>query len=67
MVVSGNKPRAGPSPLRLPPPRETARAPLRPAERARVALRFAVGSLAGALFVPVGAALALRHRLRARS
>ena len=34
--VSGNKPRAGPSPLRLPPPREDARAPLRPAERARV-------------------------------
>ena len=67
VVVSGNKPGAGLSPLRLPPPRETARAPLRPAERARVALRFAVGSLAGALFVPVGAALALRHRLRARS
>jgi MPBQ/MSBQ methyltransferase len=67
VVVSGNKPGAGPSPLGLPPPRETARAPLRPAERARVALRFAVGSLAGALFVPVGAALALRHRLRARS
>ncbi len=59
--------RPGPSPLPLGPLRDTARAPAGPAERARFALRFAVGSLAGALFLPLGAALALRHRLRARS
>jgi len=32
----------------------------------RSALRFAGGSLAGALFVPLAAALALRHRLQER-
>jgi len=67
VVVSGRKPEAGPSPLPVGPLRDTARAPTGPAERARFALRFAVGSLAGALFLPLGAALALRHRLRARS
>jgi MPBQ/MSBQ methyltransferase len=67
VVVSGRKPAPGPSPLRLGPPRETVRAPMRPAERARFVLRFVAGSLAGVLFVPLGAALALRHRLRARA
>ena len=61
------KPAPGPSPLPLGPLRDTARAPAGLAERARFALRFAVGSLAGARFIPLGAALALRHRLRARS
>jgi hypothetical protein len=32
----------------------------------RTALRFAAGSFAGALFVPLAAALALRHRLQER-
>ncbi len=67
VVAAGRKPAPGPSPLRLGPPRETVRAPMRPAERARFALRFVAGSLAGAVFVPLGAALALRHRLRARA
>jgi hypothetical protein len=39
---------------------------MRPADRVRTALRFGAGSLAGALFVPLGAALALRHRLQER-
>jgi MPBQ/MSBQ methyltransferase len=66
VAVSGHKPAAGESALRPPAPRETARAPMRPVERARFALRFALGSLAGLVFVPLGAALALRHRLRTR-
>ena len=66
LAVSGRKPAPGRSPLAPPAPAERALAPMRPAERVRSALRFGVGSLAGALFVPLGAALALRHRLRAR-
>ncbi len=64
VAVSGVKPQAGASPLRLPAPAERVRAPTGPAGRLRVASRFAAGSLAGALFVPLAAALALRHRLR---
>jgi MPBQ/MSBQ methyltransferase len=61
VAVSGRKPAAGASPLALPRAAEPARAGL-----ARSALRFAGGSLAGALFVPLAAALALRHRLQER-
>jgi MPBQ/MSBQ methyltransferase len=64
VAVSAIKPRPGPSPLRLPPPSETAGAPLGPAGRLRASLRFAAGSLAGALFVPLAAVLALRRRVR---
>jgi MPBQ/MSBQ methyltransferase len=63
VAVSGRKPAPGRSPLALPPPAETA---LAPGGRVRSALRFAAGSLAGALFVPIAAALALRHRLEER-
>ena len=66
VAVSGAKPEPGPSPLPLPPPAETVRAPAGAAGRVRASLRFAGGSLAGALFVPLAAALALRHRLRER-
>jgi MPBQ/MSBQ methyltransferase len=61
VAASGRKPAAGSSPLALPPPAEAAGA-----GRIRSALRFAGGSLAGALFVPLAAVLALRHRLRER-
>jgi MPBQ/MSBQ methyltransferase len=66
VAVSGRKPAPGPSPLVLPPPAERLLAPVRPSERLRAALRFGAGALAGALFVPLGAALALRHRFRER-
>lgn len=66
VAASGRKPAAGTSPLVLPPPAEALGAPAGPGARVRSALRFAGGSLAGALFVPLGAALALRHRLRQR-
>jgi MPBQ/MSBQ methyltransferase len=61
VAVSGRKPAAGPSPLALPPPAEAI-----PAGPVRSALRFAGGSLAGALFVPLAATLALRERLQRR-
>ena len=51
---------------RCPPPDEAHAAPAGPVARVRAALRFAGGSLAGALFVPLAAVLALRHRLQER-
>jgi MPBQ/MSBQ methyltransferase len=66
VAVSGVKRAAGASPLPPAPPRESVRAPAGAAGRLRVASRFAAGSLAGALFVPLAAALALRERLRRR-
>jgi MPBQ/MSBQ methyltransferase len=66
VAVSGVKPAPGPSPLRLPPPAEDLRAPMTLRDRARFAGRFALGSLAGAAFVPLGAVLALRARLARR-
>ena len=62
VAVSGTKPRPGPSALRPSRPPEAVRARIGP----RTALRFVAGSLAGALFVPLAAALALRHRLEER-
>ena len=41
-------------------------APLTLAGRARFAARFVLGSAAGLVFVPIGAALALRARLARR-
>ena len=64
LAVSGRKPAPGSSPLELPPPAERVRAPMRPTDRARAALRFGVGSLSGAVFLPLAAVLALRHRIQ---
>jgi MPBQ/MSBQ methyltransferase len=58
IAIAGRKPSAGTSPLRLPPPREHARERLGPGRLAR----FALGSLAGAAFVPVALWFSLRAR-----
>jgi MPBQ/MSBQ methyltransferase len=63
LAVSGRKPAPGRSPLRLPPLAERVHAPQRPAGRVRSVLRFGIGSLSGAMFLPLAAMLALRHRL----
>jgi MPBQ/MSBQ methyltransferase len=63
VAVAGTKPAPGPSPLALAEPAERVDAPLTPRARLRFAARFALGSLAGLAFVPLGAALALRARL----
>jgi MPBQ/MSBQ methyltransferase len=68
VAVAGVKPAPGPSPLaaRLGPPAEDLAAPLDRAGRVRVAARFAAGSLAGAAWIPIAAALTLRARLAER-
>jgi len=66
-AVAGVRAPDGPPPLRLGPPAEQLGAPLGPAARMRAVARFAVGSLAGAVFVPVAAALTLRRRLDRRA
>jgi MPBQ/MSBQ methyltransferase len=67
VAVSGVKPTPGPSPLPYVAAVEDVHRPLGAAERARVAARFVLGSAAGALFVPIGAALALRARVARRA
>ncbi len=67
LAIAGTKPAAGPSPLRLPALRERVDEPMTPARRLRFAARFLAGSAAGAAFVPIAAALALRERLGRRS
>ncbi|HEX2103812.1 MAG TPA: methyltransferase domain-containing protein [Solirubrobacteraceae bacterium] len=62
IAVAGTKPAAGPSALELPPPREQVDERLGPGRLAR----FAVGSLAGAAFVPVALWFTLRQRLGRR-
>ncbi len=62
VAVAGTKPAAGPSPLVLPAPAEQLDAPLGARERLRVAVRFALGSLAGLAFVPIAVAMTLRAR-----
>jgi hypothetical protein len=42
------------------------RAPLGPLARVRVAARFALGSLAGAAFIPIALAMTLRARIQGR-
>ena len=56
IAVSGTKPAPGPSPAQLPPREEP------PAGRVRFAVRFLLGSAAGAAFVPIAAVLSLRAR-----
>jgi MPBQ/MSBQ methyltransferase len=56
LAVSGVKPAPGPSPAVGAPVAEA------PVSRLRFALRFVVGSAAGALFVPIAAFLALKRR-----
>jgi MPBQ/MSBQ methyltransferase len=67
LAIAGRKPSPGASPLALAPAAaESAAEPFTPLRAARFALRFVLGSLAGALFVPVGLVLNLRAR-RARA
>ena len=66
VAVAGTKRGAGPSPLALAPPAEELRAPLSVRGRARVAARFAAGSLAGLAFVPIALLMTLRARLERR-
>src|SRR5215217_6726105 len=62
VAVTGTKARPGPPALPPSAPSETVRGRI----GLRPVLRFAAGSLVGALFVPLAAALALRHRLEER-
>jgi MPBQ/MSBQ methyltransferase len=66
VAVSAVKPRAGDPPFAAPAAREDLRAPMTLRRRLVFAGRFALGSLAGAVFVPVGAVLALRARFDRR-
>jgi MPBQ/MSBQ methyltransferase len=56
IAVSGTKPRPGASAAQLPPHEEP------PTGRIRFAVRFVLGSAAGAAFVPIAAVLSLRAR-----
>jgi MPBQ/MSBQ methyltransferase len=67
IALAGVKHGPNPSPPVLGPKREDARDAMTPSRRARFAVRFVVGSLAGAAFVPLGALLMLRARLRGHS
>ena len=62
VAVSGRKPRAGASPMALSGAVEDVREPMGWRRRLTFAGRFVLGSLAGFVFVPVGAVLALRRR-----
>ena len=64
VAIAGVKPAAGPSPLALPAPapREASSERLGPARLAR----FALGSLAGAAFIPVALWFTLRDRIGRR-
>ncbi|MGH2954040.1 MAG: hypothetical protein ACRDK9_08475, partial [Solirubrobacterales bacterium] len=57
---------AGRSPFAASAPGERLAEPLTLAGRLRFAARFVVGSIAGALFIPVAVALAIRARLAGR-
>jgi MPBQ/MSBQ methyltransferase len=65
LAVSGMKPAPGAAKVALDSAPEDLHAPLTPGNRVRVAARFVAGAAAGAAFLPIGAALALRERLRA--
>jgi MPBQ/MSBQ methyltransferase len=62
VAVSGRKPAPGPSPLATAAPAEDVGEPMDWRRRLVFAGRFALGSLAGFVFVPVGIALSLRRR-----
>jgi MPBQ/MSBQ methyltransferase len=66
VAVTGVKPAPGPPPLALGEPVEDLRRPPTVRERLVTAARFAMGSAAGAAFVPIAAALTIRARLAAR-
>jgi MPBQ/MSBQ methyltransferase len=67
IAIAGTKPAAGPSPLPLGPMREALTRPSSIGERVVGTTRFAVGSIAGALFVPIAATLTLVGRARRAS
>jgi MPBQ/MSBQ methyltransferase len=66
LAIAGRKRASGPSPAADRPPTEDVDEPLTPARRARFVGRIALGSLAGAAFVPIGVALNVRARLARR-
>jgi MPBQ/MSBQ methyltransferase len=66
LAIAGTKPVPGPSPLASAKPRERLDQPMTPIRWLRFAVRFVIGSAAGAAFVPIAALLALRERLRRR-
>ena len=62
VAVSGRKPAAGASPLAPAGEVEDVAEPMGPRRRLVFAGRFVLGSLAGLVFVPIGAILSLRRR-----
>jgi MPBQ/MSBQ methyltransferase len=64
LAIAGHKPVPGASPLGSSPPAEDLREPLTLAGRIGFAARFAIGSAAAAMFLPIGVALNLRARRR---
>lgn len=64
IALAGVKQGPNPAPPALGPKREDAAEPMTPLRRLRFSARFVIGSLAGAAFVPLGAVLTLRARLR---
>jgi MPBQ/MSBQ methyltransferase len=64
VAITGIKHGSGPSPAAATASEDRAE-PMTPRGRLRFAARFVAGSAAGAAFVPIGAALSLRERLRA--
>jgi MPBQ/MSBQ methyltransferase len=65
LAIAGTKDGAGPPPLARAPAERLAE-PMTPAGRLRFAARFVAGSIAGALFIPIALALAIRAKLAAR-
>lgn len=66
LAIAGRKPASsGPFAAKRPPAEELGE-PMTAARRARLVVRVVLGSLAGAAFVPIGAALNLRAWLRRR-
>jgi MPBQ/MSBQ methyltransferase len=65
LAIAGHKPAPGASPLDSSPPAERLGEPLTLAGRVGFAARLALGSVAAAMFLPIGVALNLRAR-RAR-
>ncbi len=67
VAAVGRKPGPGASPAAAAAPAaERVRAPMTPLRRLQFAVRFTAGSLAGVVFVPIGAVLHARRRLQER-